>query len=73
MPKREVHVNLFRYRRGQWVTWTGAPAHPYCIAQRRWTERDILGPVVEYLLIGLEEWAYEPDLEPWHVCSTRCP
>jgi hypothetical protein len=64
---------LFRYRQGQHVRWAEAPQTPCTVCQRRWTQRDILGPVVEYLLVGPARdhagdglpWVSEADLEPW--------
>jgi hypothetical protein len=66
----------FRFALGQCVCWTDwgvppqAPQH-YWIVHRRWTERDTLGPVVEYLLRGPAPndpaltWVYEADLTAW--------
>ena len=75
---RDPHATLFRFRLGVCVRWAGAPAHPLTIVQRRWTERDILHPVVEYLCrlpregtdaagrgYAVYEWIDEPDLVAW--------
>lgn len=61
----------FQFALGQHVRWAGEPTQPYQIRQRRWTERAIGGPVVEYYLpwrgphgpdVG---WVYEADLTCW--------
>lgn len=61
----------FRYRKGDVVWWEDDPTRPleaYVVVQRRWTDRDILAPVIEYGLSRLAEptgrmwWAYEPDV-----------
>lgn len=41
--------DLFQFPLGTLVSW-GARHTRYLIVQRRYTERDLLGPVVEYLL-----------------------
>jgi hypothetical protein len=54
----------FRYARGTVVRWAG-DHHRYTVAQQRWTRRDVLGPVVEYLLVQpghAAVWAYEADV-----------
>jgi hypothetical protein len=62
---------LFRFHLGQGVRWAGDTTHCYWITQRRFTERDRLGPVVEYALCwlgphGLDvRWVYEADLTRW--------
>jgi len=70
MMDRDVYADMFQFAMGQGVRWAGQPTARYTIAQRRFTERDGLAPVVEYLLyehtrreeVGI--WAYEPDLTP---------
>lgn len=62
---------LFLFPIGQRVRWAGAPTYCYWISQRRWTERAILGPIVEYALCRAAPhdtrfvWVYEADLTPW--------
>jgi hypothetical protein len=80
MPTNHKSVT-FRFALGQCVCWTDwgvppqTPQH-YWIVQRRWTERDTLGPVVEYLLRGpapndpVITWVYEADLLPWDAPDT---
>ena len=65
---------LFLYRHGQYVAWAAHPGVRWRIVWRRYTERDILGPIVEYLLEPMEVeaartlgggvWAAEPDVTP---------
>lgn len=62
-------TTLFRYALGTVVTWTGGPpVASDLIVQRRHTERDILGPVVAYLLGSCAHpetplhWVCEADL-----------
>jgi hypothetical protein len=61
----------FRYDLGQEVRWAESPRTPYVIVQRRWTQRDVFAPLVEYLCTPrravrrIPAWVGEPDLEPW--------
>jgi hypothetical protein len=56
---------LFRFQLGQGVRWAATPTRQDWVERRRWTERAILGPVVEYHL-GLDVgWVYEADLTAW--------
>jgi hypothetical protein len=70
MP-RDRYTNLFRFQMGQCVCWAAQPTEPHVICQRRWTQRDLLAPVVEYLLCKRDKqgeavgWGYEPDLMAW--------
>ena len=40
----------FRYRRGQRVRYAGRPTPRYIVTQQRYTRRDVLSPLYEYLL-----------------------
>lgn len=62
-------IVTFLYKQGDLVQWAGTT---WRISQRRYTERDVMGPVHEYGLIregwapysnGLT-WALEPDVLP---------
>jgi hypothetical protein len=70
MTDRDDYADMFRYRLGQRVRWAEHPAKPHEILQRRWTQRQILAPVVQYHL-GYGEsgmaiaWVREEDIEPW--------
>jgi hypothetical protein len=63
---------MFRYRLGQRVRWAEFPADVQVIVQRRWTQRQIPGPIVEYRLADVARkpesvavWVYEADIEAW--------
>ena len=45
---RDEYANMFRFPMGQCARWVEQPRTRYYIYQRRWTQREILGPVVEY-------------------------
>ena len=70
---RDDYGDMFRYRIGDAVRWAEAPHQRYFIGQRRWTQREILSPKVEYHLklttTGSGQhylsWADEADLEAW--------
>jgi hypothetical protein len=68
---RDAYAHLFRFQMGQCVRWAAQPTEAYIITQRRWTQRDIVAPVVEYLLCRRDRqgeavgWGYEPDLVTW--------
>ena len=68
---RDPYAAWFLYRQGAVVRYAGAPDTPFTISQRRWTQRDVMAPLVEYLLWpvppgeGETGWVYEPDIEPW--------
>ena len=56
---------LFLYAIGQRVRPWGLEAGSGLITQRRYTERQIMPPFVEYLVeqgTGLSAWWYEPDV-----------
>jgi hypothetical protein len=60
-PERTVVTFLFRrqervYRYGDWRTYT--------IRRQRYVTREVMPPLVEYLLDGEEEWTSEADLLP---------
>lgn len=66
----DPYADMFRFRIGDCVRYAEHPTQPYSVGQRRWTERAILAPVVEYRLRLGEDgyaitWAYEPDLVLW--------
>jgi hypothetical protein len=67
----DPYAHLFQFQRGQAVRWAGDRTTRYTITQRRWTQRDVLGPVVEYLVQtktperAWREWVYEADLTAW--------
>lgn len=73
MTAPDPHADLFRFRLWQMVRWANNPETCYLVSWRRWTERPVLGTIVEYylrprreahlLLTGL--WVSEDDLEPW--------
>jgi hypothetical protein len=58
----------FRYRKGQLVTWAEDHGKAQVIVGRRWTEREVLGPIHEYLVHRADNsrhqcyWAIEADL-----------
>ncbi len=60
----------FRYDQGQLVSWAGVGR--WHVSWRRWTERDILSPLVEYGLVlsdvepprGRVIWVAEADVLP---------
>ena len=66
-------VARFRFRLGQAVRWVECPRQRYWIAQRRWAEREGLGPEVDYRVREGQvpqaphnfRWIYEHDLEAW--------
>ena len=68
---RDPYAAWFLYRQGAVVRYAGAPDTPFTISQRRWTQRDVLGPTIEYLLWPQDlageypGWVYEPDVTPW--------
>lgn len=69
MERRRV---TFLFHRGQAVRWADYPYVSYYVCQRRWTERDVMPPIVEYGLVmyqgrGEMWWAVEADLEPWEA------
>ena len=69
----DEYADMFRYRLGQCVRWAEYPHERHYVAQRRWTQRSILAPVVEYRLTlastgkggGLMGWVGEADVEAW--------
>ena len=71
---------MFRFRLGQGVRWAAFPQTHYTIYQRRWTDHEMLAPIVQYRLrisragwraCGLNEnWVYEADLEAWESVMT---
>jgi hypothetical protein len=69
--ERDEYADMFRFRLGQRVRWAEYPHEPHVIGQRRWTQREILAPVVEYRLRfkahkgSLMGWVSEADLEVW--------
>jgi len=68
----DAYSDMFRFTLGQCVRWTESPYQRHWVGQRRWTEREILAPLVQYRLrFGkpedgpLLEWARQEDLTPW--------
>ena len=69
------YADMFRFRLGARVRWAEYPADCYEVGQRRWTEREILEPLVSYRLRRITEtgarsgifvdWIREHDLMPW--------
>jgi hypothetical protein len=70
MMERDEYGDMFRFRLGQEVRTADEPARKQWVTERRWTQRRILGPVVEYRLgtsadaIGLL-WFGEDDMQAW--------
>jgi hypothetical protein len=68
---RDEYADMFRYRMGQSVRWADVPYERHWVGQRRWTQREVMGPVVEYRLRmnkargGFLGWVYESELEAW--------
>lgn len=68
---RDDYADMFRFPLGACVRWAESPSHRYYIGQRRWTQREILSPVVEYhLRLGDSKgyfiaWVLEPDVMAW--------
>jgi len=71
--ERDEYADMFRFRMGQAVRWAEYPDERYRIGQRRWTQREILAPIVAYRLRREHEgsgqlgslggWVSELDLE----------
>jgi hypothetical protein len=69
----EEHDDLFLFRQGQPVRWAEVPEERLVVVERRWTQREILGPFAEYHLrtqldsntLGqvMTPWVSEADLE----------
>lgn len=68
----------FLYRQGARVSWAVQPERVYTIVQQRYTRRELLPPVYEYLLashdIAHSFWASEADLRaiPPNAREERC-
>lgn len=68
---RDPYADMFRFRIGDTVRYAEYPAERHYIGQRRWTQREILDPVVEYRLrLGktrghMMGWIPDADLTPW--------
>lgn len=70
--ERDDYADMFRHRLGDCVRWAEYPRRRHYVSQRRWTQREILAPVVEYRLMlskagdtGSMGWVHEWDLEVW--------
>lgn len=70
--ERDEFGDMFRYRIGQCVRWADWPQRPHYVGQRRWTQRKVMAPVVEYKLFlsetgdsGYVAWVIEADVEVW--------
>jgi hypothetical protein len=48
--ERDEYADMFQFHMRQQVRWAEDPDSCYVIAQRRWTQREILAPFVEYRL-----------------------
>jgi hypothetical protein len=69
----DEYAEMFLFREGQAVYWAEAPDERFVVVERRWTQRELLGPVIEYRLrtqvdsttLGLvmTPWVSEADLE----------
>ena len=68
-PRPERTVVTFLYRRQERVQRSG-DWRTYTIRRQRYTTREVLGPLVEYLLDGEEEWTSEADLLPVEEART---
>jgi hypothetical protein len=61
----------FRYQQGQEVVWAGFSLARFEMTGRRWTERAMLAPVVEYRLrftisdTEMPGWVDESARDPW--------
>ena len=76
---RDEYADMFRYRVGQEVRWAEHPENHYRVAQRRWTQREILAPLVAYRLRRVQEngtlidylgdWIGEADMEGWEEAT----
>ena len=68
---RDEYADMFRFHLCQAVRWAEYPHEPYYIGQRRWTQREMLAPLVEYRLRlskargSLMSWVPEFDLAPF--------
>jgi hypothetical protein len=68
---RDPYADMFRFPIRHCVRWAEFPQERYHIGQRRWTQREILEPFVEYRLrLGevkgsLGGWINERDLMTW--------
>ena len=64
-------ADMFRFRIGQPVRWSEYPHERYFVGQRRWTEREVVAPLVEYRLRMRESggpmlsWVPDHELLPW--------
>ena len=72
---RDEYADMFRFPMGACVRWAEQPSTRFYISHRRWTQREILAPVVQYRFrtskpgtayrsVGYE-WVYEADIEAW--------
>ena len=75
---RDEYADMFRFPMGQCVRWAEQPPRGCYISQRRWTQREILAPVVQYRFRTSKaddtlaySWAYEADLEAWPEEETK--
>lgn len=77
--ERDPYADMFRFRLGDLVRWAEYPTERYQVGQRRWTERELLAPVVTYRLRvvhesgrtlgGYHDWVRDEDLAPWEDAS----
>lgn len=75
--ERDPYADMFRFQMGQWVRWAEYPHDGHYIGQRRWTQREILEPLVEYRLRfaavkgGWIAWVPERELIAWDEDEPR--
>ena len=72
---RDNYADMFHFTMGQCVREAEHPRTRYYIYQRRWTQREILDPIVQYRFRASKAgtdmgyldhaWVHEPDLEAW--------
>ena len=68
---QDSFADMFQCKIGDCVRWTEYPTDRSSIGQRRWTQREMLAPVVEYRLRSSETrgsmmgWVAETDLMAW--------
>jgi hypothetical protein len=75
--ERDPYADMFRFQMGQCVHWAEYPHERHYIGQRRWTQREILEPLVEYhLRLGASKggwlaWVNERELLAWDEDEPR--
>jgi len=75
--ERDPYADMFRFQLGQCVRWAEYPHEGHWVGQRRWTQREILEPLVEYRLRltakkgGWLSWVPERELMAWDEGEPR--